>query len=136
MAWGSWNYSQLNLVENTSGFAPVGFNNMRGARIQMRNIVNQGEIMNATRKLISNARSCRRQCAHPGSDGFTLTELLVVIATVGILGALILPALASTRPNSHAFQCLSNMKRLQLGSQLYANDNNDYFPGHVPLVDG
>jgi len=102
----------------------------------MRNIVNQGEIMNATRKLISNARSCRCQRANPGGDGFTLTELLVVIATVGILAALILPALASTRPNSHAFQCLSNMKRLQMASQLYANDNNDYFPGNLPLTSG
>jgi prepilin-type N-terminal cleavage/methylation domain-containing protein len=57
-------------------------------------------------------------------DGFTLTELLVVIVTVAILALLLLPALASTKPNSQAFQCLENLRQLTLGWQMYAEDNN------------
>jgi prepilin-type processing-associated H-X9-DG protein len=57
-------------------------------------------------------------------DGFTLTELLVVIVTVAILGVLLLPALAGTKPNSQAFQCLENQRQLTLGWQMYAEDNN------------
>jgi prepilin-type N-terminal cleavage/methylation domain-containing protein/prepilin-type processing-associated H-X9-DG protein len=56
--------------------------------------------------------------------GFTLTELLVVIVTVAILALLLLPALASTKPNSQAFQCLENLRQLTLAWQMYAEDNN------------
>ena len=56
-------------------------------------------------------------------DGFTLTELLVVIVTVAILG-LLLPAIAGTKPNSQAFQCLENLRQLTLGWQMYAGDNS------------
>jgi prepilin-type N-terminal cleavage/methylation domain-containing protein/prepilin-type processing-associated H-X9-DG protein len=57
-------------------------------------------------------------------DGFTLIELLVVIGTVAILATLLLPALAGTKPNSQAFQCLENLRQLTLGWQMYAGDNN------------
>jgi prepilin-type N-terminal cleavage/methylation domain-containing protein/prepilin-type processing-associated H-X9-DG protein len=57
-------------------------------------------------------------------DGFTLTELLVVIVTVAILALLLLPALANTKPNSQAFQCLENLRQLTLGWQMYAEDND------------
>ena len=55
--------------------------------------------------------------------GFTLTELLVVIVMLGILGALILPALAGTKPNSAAFQCLQNQRQMVRAWQMYADDN-------------
>ena len=63
-----------------------------------------------------------------GEDGFTLTDLLVVIVTVAILGVLLLPALAGTKPNSQAFQCLENLRQLTLGWQMYAEDNNGKLP--------
>ena len=62
------------------------------------------------------------------ADGFTLVELLVVIATVGILALLLLPALAGTKPNSQSFQCLENERQLVLACQMYAEDNNDLLP--------
>jgi prepilin-type processing-associated H-X9-DG protein len=61
-------------------------------------------------------------------NGFTLTDLLVVIVTVAILGVLLLPALAGTKPNSRAFQCLENLRQLTLGWQMYAEDNNGKLP--------
>ena len=52
--------------------------------------------------------------------GFTLIELFVVIATVAVLAALLLPALAGTRPNTQSFQCLENQRQLILAWQMYA----------------
>jgi len=63
-----------------------------------------------------------------GEAGFTLTDLLVVIVTVAILGVLLLPALAGTKPNSQAFQCLENLRQLTLGWQMCAEDNNGKLP--------
>ena len=60
--------------------------------------------------------------------GFTLIELFVVIATVAVLAALLLPALAGTRPNTQSFQCLENQRQLILAWQMYAQDNNDILP--------
>ena len=57
-------------------------------------------------------------------DGFTFVELLVVIATVAILALLLLPAIAGTKPNSQAFQCLENLRQLTLAWQMYAADNS------------
>jgi prepilin-type processing-associated H-X9-DG protein len=44
------------------------------------------------------------------------------------LVALLLPALAGTRPNAQAFQCLENQRQLILAWQMYAQDNNDILP--------
>jgi prepilin-type processing-associated H-X9-DG protein len=63
-----------------------------------------------------------------GANGFTLVELAVVIATIAVLVALLLPAIAGTRPNSQAFQCLENQRQLILAWQMYAQDNNDILP--------
>jgi prepilin-type processing-associated H-X9-DG protein len=63
-----------------------------------------------------------------GAGGFTLIELAVVIATIAVLVAVLLPALAGTRPNTQAFQCLENQRRLILAWQMYAQDNNDILP--------
>jgi prepilin-type N-terminal cleavage/methylation domain-containing protein/prepilin-type processing-associated H-X9-DG protein len=60
--------------------------------------------------------------------GFTLVELLVVMATVGILAVLLLPAIAGTKPNSQVFQCMENQRQLMLGWQMYAADNTDLLP--------
>jgi len=63
-----------------------------------------------------------------GASGFTLVELAVVIATLAVLAALLLPALAGTKPNTQAFQCLENQHQLILAWQMYAQDNSDILP--------
>jgi prepilin-type N-terminal cleavage/methylation domain-containing protein/prepilin-type processing-associated H-X9-DG protein len=59
------------------------------------------------------------------TSGFTLIELLVVIAIIGVLAALLLPALGRAKEQAHLAECMSNFRQIQLGWQLYLNDNAD-----------
>jgi type II secretory pathway pseudopilin PulG len=58
--------------------------------------------------------------------GFTLTELLVVIACLILLAALGLPALARTDDNSTRVVCLHNLRQMAMAMNMYAGDNRDY----------
>jgi competence protein ComGC len=60
----------------------------------------------------------------PFQLAFTLTELLVVIATTAILAALPLPALSRAKVNAKQAYCASNKKQLGLAWLMYAADNN------------
>ena len=59
---------------------------------------------------------------------FTLLELLVVVAIIGILSALLLPALARTKALGQSVSCLSNLRQLALAGSLYADDAHDALP--------
>ncbi len=61
-------------------------------------------------------------------SGFTLVELLVVIAIIAVLAALLLSALAQAKQKAKATQCMSNLKQLGFGCSMYALDNNDSLP--------
>lgn len=58
-------------------------------------------------------------------NGFTLLELLVVIAVIGILAALLLPALSRAKMRAQTLACLGNLRQLQSAWQMYGGDNND-----------
>lgn len=66
-------------------------------------------------------RRARRVAAH----GFTLVELLVVVAIVSMLMALLLPSLGRARQVAKRTQCLSNIRQLQIAEVAYAGDNRD-----------
>jgi prepilin-type N-terminal cleavage/methylation domain-containing protein/prepilin-type processing-associated H-X9-DG protein len=59
---------------------------------------------------------------------FTLIELLVVIAIIAILAAILFPVFAQAREKARQTGCLSNMKQIGIGLQLYAQDYDETLP--------
>jgi prepilin-type N-terminal cleavage/methylation domain-containing protein/prepilin-type processing-associated H-X9-DG protein len=77
--------------------------------------------------MLPSTRSARR--------GFTLIELLVVIAIIAILAAILFPVFAQAREKAREAACLSNVKQLGLGLQMYAQDYDETLPNHAADTD-
>ena len=58
---------------------------------------------------------------------FTLVEMLVVIAIIGILAALLMPSLQNARESSRALSCTNQLRQIGVGVQTYSNEQN-YLP--------
>jgi prepilin-type N-terminal cleavage/methylation domain-containing protein/prepilin-type processing-associated H-X9-DG protein len=63
------------------------------------------------------------------SVGFTLVELLVVIAVIAILIAILLPAMAQAQRSALSVKCLSNIRQITQATIMYANENKGLVPG-------
>jgi len=71
------------------------------------------------------------------SRGFTLVELLVVISTIALLLALLMPALAMARSQAHGLVCRSNLRQLVLAAVGYTAEHDGFYvPGAKDMLDG
>ena len=59
---------------------------------------------------------------------FTLAELLVVIAVIGVLAGTLLSVIQKVQETGRSAQCESNLRQWGVALNLYANDNNGCFP--------
>jgi prepilin-type N-terminal cleavage/methylation domain-containing protein len=62
------------------------------------------------------------------AEGFTLTELLVVLAIVAVVMGIVLPSIVKARGSARKVECLSNVRQLALATLAYLNENRQFLP--------
>lgn len=68
----------------------------------------------------------RADCSR--TTGFTLVELLVSISIIAVLSSLLLSATFKAKQRTSAARCVSNLRQLQLGWTMYADENDGWLP--------
>jgi len=65
-------------------------------------------------------------------NGFTLIELMIVIAIIAILASVLVPNFAKSKERAQLEACKSNIRQIAVAMEMYAGDNNGF---HTPYTD-
>ena len=68
------------------------------------------------------------RCSRQKTQGFTLLELLTVVAIIAVLCSILVPALQTVRKSAQQASCASNMRQIGSALLLYAASNNNKLP--------
>ena len=66
-----------------------------------------------------------------GRRGFTLLELLVVVAVIGLVGSMLLPSIVRSKSRAQAILCLRSLYQVHTAWTMYADDNFGWLPGVI-----
>lgn len=73
------------------------------------------------KRILSVARNRKRH-------GFTLVELLTVVAVIAVLAALLLPAVSRARENGQRASCINNLRQIGIAFNVYLLEHRDTYP--------
>jgi prepilin-type processing-associated H-X9-DG protein len=89
----------------------------------------QADISEAVMRRVSEMSVEAKEVAVPQRrPSFTIVELLVVVAVMGVLAAIMFPVFAKAREKARQSSCLSNIKQLALATLAYAQDWDEVLP--------
>ena len=80
--------------------------------------------------LVVSGKNQRAASSHTAA--FTLVELLVVMAIIGVLAAILFPALTKAKEAARVSECLSNIRQIGIGLGLYMDHYDSRFPAAAP----
>ncbi len=69
-------------------------------------------------------------------NGFTLIELITVMAVIAVLASLILPAARSAREKARKTSCISNLRQIGMGLEFYLSENGYRYPSCALIPGG
>lgn len=77
--------------------------------------------------LLPDAKACSQDSALEGR-AFTLVELLVVVAIIGILAASLFPVLSKSKASAHATACQNHLHQMGIALQMYVHEHENKYP--------
>ncbi len=66
--------------------------------------------------------------------GFTLVELLVVMAIVGVLASLLMPAVLRSRESGRRAECANKLRQMGIALHLYIDEHKGFLPQYPPTI--
>ena len=70
-----------------------------------------------------------------GRDAFTLVEIMIVVAIIGMLATIAIPSYARAREKAHATTCLANLRQIEGAVQLWGRENRQLSGAPVKYTD-